>query len=75
MANTDVIDMYGIYDNPKDAPGKFIVRRWEVRAGKVEGKERVIWDTLEEARKSVSNGRTAIPRQPSDDPCIVETWM
>lgn len=73
--NTDIIEMYAIYENPKDAPGKFVVRRWEVSAGKVTPKERVIWNTLAEARASVSNGRTCIPRKEADDPCVVETWL
>jgi hypothetical protein len=74
-----VIEMFVVYANPKDYPGKFVVRRGHV------GGERILWnveptavtDGLEEARAAVPNreARGRFPRADSDDPVIVETYV
>ena len=67
-----------IYEDPSDFPGKFVVRRRMVLA---DGAEKVardpdaVVDDLESARAAVPDGLMVFPRDPTDDPVIVETWM
>ena len=71
-----VLTQYAIYANPRDAPGKFVVREWRIMRGVIDpviGKGWVA-DTLEAARLLVPAGLFPLPRSPLDDPCIVETW-
>lgn len=67
---------YVIYENPRDAPGKFVVRRFFF----VHGPEPIavgITDSLEEARALVPQKTHGckIDRMPQDEPQIVEVWM
>lgn len=72
-----MLDMWVIYENPSDYPGKFVVRLWHPGAGFLEAAKdpTAVVETLEEARKAIPEGRHRLPRQASDDPVIVETWM
>jgi hypothetical protein len=67
---------YVIYENPLDAPNKFVVRRFFF----MHGPERVavgVTDSLEEARALVPKKTHGcqIGRMPQDEPQIVEVWM
>lgn len=66
--------MWTIYDNPRDFPGRFVVRVWY---GTVPEPECTTHDTLEAARLSVMDEGASgfFDRSPEDDPCIVETWI
>ena len=61
-----------IYSSPKDYPGKFIARLWDVT---VPTQIVAIADSLEEIRKAKPAEMVIIDRQPKDDPVIVETWI
>ena len=66
------LEMFVIYDHPKDCPGHFVVRRW------LNGhptKDFVIADTLEDSRAEVPSGLCRIHRYVDDDSVIVETWV
>jgi hypothetical protein len=66
-----------VYENPSDFPGKFVVRRSMANAG-VLRMERAAWfvgDTLEDARASIPQHLHQQPREPDDDPPIVEVWF
>lgn len=68
--------MYAVYENPRDFPGKFVVRRWCVRDGQiVASPDASTADTLEGARARVPQGYVRTPRYRSDDPAIVEVWV
>lgn len=70
------LEMYCVYARPLDYPGKFVARRMVIRPGTVEMAEVVVVkDTLGEVRASLPRGMYRIPRDSSDDPVIVETWM
>lgn len=65
-----------IYANPKDYPGKHVLRAWSARGGQGEPADWCIrCDTLEEIRLELPEGLTNVGRQPEDDPCIVEVWV
>lgn len=73
------LEMFTVYSNPSDYPGLYVARRWLV------GHRVIVSDTdsavlrstnLEDLRDQLASKRlTPIARDPSDDPCIVETWI
>jgi len=70
---------YTVYENPADFPGRFVVRRWMITrhsADPIAVKEpHAVCLTLETARQSIPAGLYRLPRENSDDACIVETWI
>jgi hypothetical protein len=72
----NVLDMFVVYDRPKDFPTSIVVRRWEVRAGESRPTDSV-WTapTLAEARAQLPPGLHLLGRWPEDDPCIAEVWL
>lgn len=67
--------MFTIYEKPKDHPNGFMVRAWRVESKDPTPLEATRVDTLEEARQLIPAGMVKIPRDPSDDPVIVESWI
>jgi hypothetical protein len=71
-----ILSMWTIFDHPRDYPDKIVVRRFEIGPGWSRPAE--VWaltDTLEEARATIPEGRTIIPRDPADDYNIIESWL
>lgn len=66
------LELFVIYDHPKDFPGHFVVRRW---LGDRPTGDFAIAVTIERARAEVPMGLHRVPRQSSDDAVIVETWI
>jgi len=68
-----------IYDNPRDFPGKYVVRKHVIEPGfTAPTREHSVHNTLKEARRSLPNaGRhmLRVPRSPDDEPQIVEVWF
>lgn len=77
----DTLTIYSIYENPKDYPEKFVVRKWFIKSTSKQPFPEVtphcIADTLEEARHSLSKEGPLVKLMPNsdDDPCIVENWL
>jgi len=71
------LSMWVIYANPRDFPGKHVVRRHVSRADGTYGAtdEFEVADTLDETREFVPGWAIRLDRQPEDDPVIVETWI
>jgi hypothetical protein len=74
------LEMFVVYENPRDFPGKFVVRRWEISGGgtssvQVACRHACVCDTLEEAREPFPDFLVCLTRHPDDDPCIVEVWL
>jgi hypothetical protein len=70
-------ELYTVYENPADYPGKFVVRRFTIEQAHAVA-DRDPWfigDTLHDARNSLPQGLTRIDRDPNDDPVILETWI
>lgn len=76
---SDSLAMYVVYRSPSDYPGEYVVREWEIDAKG--GKAGVLVaraPSLEAARRIIAEafpGLVMLPRQPGDDPVIVETWL
>lgn len=70
------MDMYTIYEHPRDFPNGFVVRRWTVTGAPepVRG-EATYHASIGEARRAVPQGLTLIPRSPDDDPKVLESWL
>ena len=61
-----------IYNSPKDYPGKYIARLWDVnRPTNIVA----IAESLDEIRKTKPADMVIMQRQLQDDPVIVETWI
>ena len=56
------LEMFVIYDHPRDLPGHFVVRRW---LGDKPTLDFAIANTLESARTHVPAGTYRIPHQPA----------
>lgn len=68
--------MYAICDGPRDYPDEFIVRRWDIAAGRIVAGPVVARGLdLETLRGQLPAGLVRIPRHPTDDPVIVESWV
>jgi hypothetical protein len=71
------LGIFTVYHNPLDYPGKFVVRRSVVSAGRVVTDRdplAVVW-SLEQARAAIPRGLTRLPRMPEDEIQIVEVWL
>lgn len=68
--------MFVIYGNPKDYPGKFVVRQRWCYTGfdTVAVVPKAVCNTLDEARNSIPIGFVNIGREKEDDPVIHEVW-
>lgn len=73
----DILTIWTVYENPRDYPGKFVVRAYDVCAGGAVAArlECTVRDSLDEARAAVPAGLYWMNRNPVDDPTIVETWL
>jgi hypothetical protein len=63
-----------VYDHPRDAPKKWVVRVWY---GLVPEPDSTYHDTLSDARESIFSrgGCVLLGRSPGDDPAIAESWI
>lgn len=66
--------VWTIYEKPKDFPGVFVARPYSSRAG-APCDFVMVAATLEAVRDLLPPGLCRMPRQPGDDPVIVETWI
>jgi hypothetical protein len=71
------LNIWTVYDHPKDFPDVYVARRWEVsRAGIVATSSIIFSLDLNQLRPVLdSMGLTCMPRAENDDPSIVECWL
>jgi hypothetical protein len=70
--------IWTIYDSPRDYPGLFVARLFLICIGELEpvGTGKVfLAETLEGVRNQLPPGLYRMPRDPSDEPAIVESWL
>lgn len=71
--------MFVVYKNPKDYPGKFVVREWRTSCSKIaifaDSEPLAVVDNLVEARAAIPNDTVLIDRDELDDPVIEEIWI
>lgn len=70
------LSMWVVYDRPKDYPDGYIARRHEAHPGySLPTGDTMTSETLDGLRAKLAPGRARFPREPNDDPVIVETWV
>lgn len=69
------LDQYVVYFNPKDYPGKYVVRRWEIYSTGPIPREAIANESLESIRARIPDNKIMILPDPNDDECILEIWI
>jgi hypothetical protein len=70
------LEMFVIYERPRDYPDKYVMRRWEITHGGSRPTDYfVLADTLEEVRRAVPPWCVKLFRDAQDEPQIVESWI
>ena len=78
MTTERTLAIWTVYDSPKDYPGKYVARRYDIeRHGPVASDSVIVSPDLEMIRHvMIAELRlTCLPREPADDPRIVENWL
>jgi len=67
-----MLELWTIYDHPRDFPGAFVARLWLMD----QPTDRVlISSTLDGVRALLPPGLMRLVRDLDDDPCVVESWL
>lgn len=69
------LSIWTVYERRADYPTKFVARRWLATIQLVATDDVLLDDTLEALRNRLPPGLVQMPRDPSDDPTIVESWL
>lgn len=73
---SDQLDIWTIYYNTSDLPGLYTARRSSIgRDGIIPASSVFIGKTLDGIRTTIPKGLHRLPRDPFDDPVIVEVWL
>lgn len=73
MEQNNTLNTYVIYNNPKDNPGKWVVRRF---INEIPTEDPIcVVDTLIEAREFVPKHCVMLQASLVDDPVIHEVWL
>lgn len=69
--------LWTVYDHPSDQPDCFIARKFLIVAGgPIATEETRAARTLQPLRDSFElEGLYCLPREPNDDPKIIESWL
>jgi hypothetical protein len=72
-----MMEMFVVYERPRDYPDKFVLRRWSIGPGSAEGDADwfVLGETLDDVRAAVPQHCIRVGRSPHDEPQIVESWV
>lgn len=66
------LPIWVIYHSPIDVPERFVARKWQLDQPT---SEMLQSKTLDELRGKLPAGLVRLPRDPSDDAKIVESWI
>jgi hypothetical protein len=73
FSDVSILELWTVYDHPLDFPDEYVARKF------IDGKvtqEYFTMDDLEKMRMVMeSKALFCVTRHPTDDPCIVETWL
>jgi hypothetical protein len=74
----DVLNIWTVYEHPRDYPDQYVARRFEVGAGRAvpsPTNDMFVADTLAELHALLPPGLFRMPRFEGDSPSIVECWL
>lgn len=73
----DPLRLWVLYDHPSDDRDAYVARLWEMQGGALAATHSTFRDhDLERLRALMrARGLFRLPRHPSDDPVIIETWL
>ena len=66
------LDIWTVYEKPSDYPTKYVARLFQNDKPTINA---VFADTLDGVRKKIPPGLYCMPRDPKDDPKIMESWL
>jgi hypothetical protein len=71
------LEIFVIYERPRDYPEHFVMRRWAVSSDKkIQATDYFrLADSLDEARSYVPAHCIRVERDPKDEPQVVESWI
>lgn len=70
------LNVWTVYDNPKDFPGSHVARRFEFADGQPVATSDIIQGELSDIREAFDRcGLVCLMRNEGDEPQIVETWI
>lgn len=71
------MDVWAVYDHPKDYPDRYAARRFEISLGRTESTDDLILaGNLDDLRRILeAKGLFRLERYGADDPVIIETWL
>lgn len=74
---TTELQMWTIYDHPRDVPNAYVARMHVVEAGATHPADvAMISNDVEKIREFMKRlGKIKLMRDPRDDPVILETWI
>ena len=83
MENEPILEMFTLYEKPRDFPNDYIVRKWEVYSGQEPKPCHIVSKFEADGRESAidyvnrlfANHKILLPRSESDDPIVVGTWI
>jgi len=76
LSRFDEVCYYVILDNPADCPGEYVIREFRSTPHKpIPGEIIGRAQTFDEVRSKLPKNLHRVPRLPSDDKVIVETWL
>jgi hypothetical protein len=71
----DALDMWVIYEHPKDYPDKFVARLWKITKVDVPTGTFFLGETQTEVEAKLPPGLFWMPRHENDDACIIGVWF
>lgn len=72
----EVLTLWTVYGRPLDHADRYVARLWAMVNGVMMPTNQIIRaNTLEALRAQLPPGLHMIPRDPGDDPVIVENWI
>lgn len=72
------LEMFTVYENPRDFPGQYVARRFVIEASgpKPDPEPLIVSNLLGAIRAEMyRRGLVCLTRADNDDPCIVEVWL
>lgn len=72
---SDVLDIWVVRFNIVEYPGKYILHRERAMGPPITEVKFSVTDSLDAVRQMLPPGLHRLPRQPGDQPNIVETWF